>query len=244
MTAHDLVPGLEDLGSVLVFPETPSFDGILAALPDRVAPARRGRPWLGVAAAVIAVAALILTVPPARRAVADLLGLGAVRVTVVNELPAATAFKADLGTMVSLDEAAAAAPFPLLVPGGAEPDTVFLREVDLVAVTQVFGTGKQPRLILTQVGGAADRQVIEKMVPGEGAIERVRVGESEGLWLSGPPHTVSFITSQGGRVPDPPRLAGNTLIYEQDGVTIRIEADVDLTTALAIAESLKPVPSG
>ena len=244
MTTHDLVPALEDLGSMLAFPETPAFDGILPALPDRVAPARRRRPWLAIAAAIAAVVALVMTVPPARRAVADLLGIGAVRVTIVDELPETTAFKADLGTLVSLDEAAAAAPFPLLVPGGVEPDHVFLRDIDLVTVSQMFGTGNSPRLMLTQIGGAADRQVIEKTVPGGGTVEHVRVGDSEGLWLSGAPHTVSFITSQGGRIPDGPRLAGNTLIYEQDGVTIRIEADVDLPTALSIAESLKPVPSG
>jgi hypothetical protein len=35
------------------------------------------------------------------------------------------------------------------------------------------------------------------------------------------------------------RLAGNVLLWERDGVTYRLEGDVPLRRALAIAESLE-----
>jgi hypothetical protein len=48
-----------------------------------------------------------------------------------------------------------------------------------------------------------------------------------------------FYTSNGGAsfITDTLRLAGNTLIWEQNGLVMRLEAQVDKTTALRIAAS-------
>jgi hypothetical protein len=58
--------------------------------------------------------------------------------------------------------------------------------------------------------------------------------------MEGQPHQV-FYTSNGGAsfVLDTLRLAGNTLIWEQNGLVMRLEAQVDKATALRIAASFR-----
>jgi hypothetical protein len=58
--------------------------------------------------------------------------------------------------------------------------------------------------------------------------------------MEGQPHQV-FYTSNSGTsfITDTLRLAGNTLIWEQNGLVMRLEAQVDKATALRIAASFR-----
>ena len=69
-------------------------------------------------------------------------------------------------------------------------------------------------------------------------LEEVQVHGTTGYWLAGAPHSYGYVTPDGQFVLDSLRLATNTLIWEVDGVTYRVEALVDKATALRIAESI------
>jgi hypothetical protein len=49
---------------------------------------------------------------------------------------------------------------------------------------------------------------------------------------------VLFVAPDGNVRDDLGWLAGNTLLVEDDGVTLRIEADIDRTDAIELARSL------
>jgi hypothetical protein len=77
---------------------------------------------------------------------------------------------------------------------------------------------------------------LEKLLSMETDVERVREGGAEGAWLEGGEHVV-FFPSTG---PESQRLAGNTLLLQrEDGVTVRIEADVSKEEALRIFRSMR-----
>ena len=70
--------------------------------------------------------------------------------------------------------------------------------------------------------------------------ESVRfVGDLLCAWLEGTPHQFFYRDSAGNPSPETLRLAGNTLLWEQDGVTFRLEAQVARDEALRIASSFR-----
>ena len=97
--------------------------------------------------------------------------------------------------------------------------------------------------LLTQFQGEADRDLIEKGLLNDGApetaLEAVSIDGEPGFWISGAPHTFFFVCYDAGECrQERYRLAGNVLIWEQDGVTLRFESALSREDALAVAESV------
>jgi hypothetical protein len=97
--------------------------------------------------------------------------------------------------------------------------------------------------LLTQFQGEADRNLIEKGLLDDGAeethLEAVMVGGEPGFWINGAPHAFFFVCYDAGECrQERYRLAGNVLIWEQDGVTLRLESALTREDALAVAESV------
>jgi hypothetical protein len=67
----------------------------------------------------------------------------------------------------------------------------------------------------------------------------VRVGDRPGAFISGGSHGYLYVAPGGAVEQDRPLLAGPTLIWEQDGLVLRLEGDVDRATALRIARSMR-----
>jgi hypothetical protein len=67
----------------------------------------------------------------------------------------------------------------------------------------------------------------------------VSVDGGQGYWLEGAPHVFFYRDASGNIVNDTLRLAGNTLVWVQDGVTIRLEAQVTKERALQIAATFR-----
>ena len=196
---------------------------------------------IAVAVLVVAIGAAF-AVPSARTAILRWLGLEHVRVVRVDQLPPTRrAVASDLGTRVSLREARRLLPFePLRLR--AQPDAVFVqRGPGGARLSFVYGAVARPRLTLSEFQGTGVTQYIEKLV-GEGTkVERVDVDGEPGLWLSGKPHAVFFENPNEPRLiyPDEPLLAGNTLVWERRGLTLRIEGDLSKADALRLASSLR-----
>ncbi len=58
------------------------------------------------------------------------------------------------------------------------------------------------------------------------------------LWLEGGPHAVLFVAPDGGVRDDLGWLAGNTLLVAANGLTLRIEAQIDRNEAIELARDL------
>jgi hypothetical protein len=73
-------------------------------------------------------------------------------------------------------------------------------------------------------------------------IETVRVGDHPGYWISGAPHAVFFVCYDAGECREERyRLAGNVLVWERDGITLRLESSLSRADAVTIGESMRAV---
>lgn len=258
------VEGVERLlADVVGHLEWPPMPDAVAAARNRLAAGERAHPerrWLRplalAAAVVVAVVALVLAIPPARQAVADLFGLGGVTIqqvptTVPAGAPPRTTLPADvddlgLGTRVTLDEARRLAASPIAVPAElGEPDAVFASTANgHPIVTLVYsprpGLPAAPQttvgLLVTEFAGRF-APYIEKQV-GPGQAERITVAGQPALWVDGP-HTLIYADQGGDVTTSRSRLAASTLIVSRDGTTIRLEGAFDQATAVRLAESLR-----
>ena len=66
------------------------------------------------------------------------------------------------------------------------------------------------------------------------------VNGTDALWFE-EPHEVALLEPDGTKVTHSARLAGHTLIWQEGGVTLRLEGDIELSRAVDIAESAVPV---
>jgi hypothetical protein len=216
--------------------------------------------WLVAAILLILVAGGLALLPAARNAIADRLGLQGVLIRWVEEIPTPKPSQVGaplaLGRRVTLDEAQAAVDFPVLIPAAAgfdSPEEIYLLDSDQGEMVSfvypavpglpesgVTGVGA----LLTQFQGEADRGLIEKGLPDSDSnasrLEAVSVGGEPGFWISGAPHAFFFVCYDAGECrQERYRLAGDVLLWERDGLTLRLESTLSLNEALAIAESVR-----
>jgi hypothetical protein len=235
----ELELALRGLGREVEFPATPD---LAPAVGRRLA--ERWTWWrrpLVIATAVLVVAvAAVLAVPPARSALFDWLGIGGARIVRVDELPPApTSGHLDLGRTVTLAEARRLSPW-LLVPsveGFGDSDRVsYSPSVPGGKVTFLWGTPEHLRLLLTEFRGTP---YIEKLVRSEAKIESVSVDGHRGVWLE-EPHVLFYIDPFGRTRENTSRVAGKTLLWERNGVTLRLEGELSKADAVRLASKLQP----
>jgi hypothetical protein len=214
-------------------------------------------PWrrLATAAIVLLLAVtVVLLVPTTREAVADLFGFAGVGVrSVPSTAPSPrTTLDADLdlGEPTTLDEARGLVSFTVATPntpGLGRPDAVYVRHSrGLESVSLVY----RPRatypatadsdvgLLVSEYFGTAT-PYFDKLVSGPEPMTRVTVdGRWPGLYFSSP-HYVLVRGPDGVVHEDRPRLTAATLVWVEGDVTYRLEAAVDLETALEVASSMQ-----
>jgi hypothetical protein len=269
ITERALERALITAGGQIDFPPAPDLTGrVIARLGQPQHPRRWWRPAvlsprLRAVAAVIAIAfallAAVLLIPPARHAVADLLGLRGVSIVSIPDSstspvvpsgsPSAGASLLD-GRNVSLAEARGAVSFPVLLPSAplvGQPDAIYVAgepsggRVTLVYAprpvlpeTRETGVG----LLITQFRGASI-PFIQKGLPRGATATPTSVNGARAFWIAGVPHLLIVRDSQGAMHEQPSRLAANTLLWERDGITYRLESSLDLDAAIGIAESMR-----
>jgi hypothetical protein len=251
----DLERALRELAAVEEWPPTPD---IAAAVTDRLreapapAPARapRGR-WASPRVLAVALAVLValpsaaLAFPEARDDLLEWLGLGSVEVHRTPQPPPARKLlpEPDLGRAVPLEQAATRVAFEPLVPAAlGDPDQARVRGRRLSLVYQ-----PRARRPATQAEGIAvliteqrgDQVSAEKAVGPGTQVRSIDVDGSRGAWITGSPHAIIFRDARGRFREDVPRLAGDTLVWERDGLVLRIEGAKDLQDALGIAGSMR-----
>lgn len=207
------------------------------------------RPVLAAVVVLVLVVGLTLSLSvSARRAVADWLGVVGIRVT-FGEAPEATprpAGEVPLGTPVSRAEASELVGFEVLVPAGVRGRAALYFEPgigDAGMVSVVYPrrarTFADVDLLVSQFTASLPAEYVKKLGAGGSHISYVPVRESDGFWIDGEPHLFFYEDGEGDGRHETVRLAGNVLLWEEDGTTYRIEGPGSLQEALIVASRLR-----
>jgi hypothetical protein len=227
---------LRALGRQLDVAPAPDPARMAAAVRQRLEQPR-SRPWLRYAAAavLVAFAALVAGSAQVRAAIVELFRFGGV----VVEQGAPSAPNPNPGSSIpatALDGVAAAraaVPFPILVPAElGTPDEVAVTDGRVVSFAY-RATG----IRIDQFGGTLDA-AFAKQVPSVAGVEWTQVDGAAALWVPGP-HEVVYLDRDGRRHVESARLAADTLVWQRDGVTFRLEGSLRLERAIAIAQSMR-----
>jgi hypothetical protein len=265
MGEQELEATLADLGERLAYPHPTRLGDAVRA---RLREPRTERWWellrspryaFAPALATLAVIALalVIAVPDARAAASDFLrvrGIDIFRAPAIAT-PAGTAVPRATfaGTATSLDEARRRADFPVRAPTDPRlgvPDEVY-RGVsttgshDVITLVYTSRAGipvsreAGVSALVVEFRGRVDETLFGKVAAAGTRIEDVTVNGGKGFWIEGEPHLFFYRDEAGMIWSETLRLAGNTLLWEQDGVTFRLEAQVPREEALRIAASFR-----
>jgi len=225
------LPDLErDLVALALVVDLPAERDLAPAVRARLhKPTYAGR-WrraAGIAALVLVVGlAATMAVPDARTAVLRFLGIKGAVVIRVDELPPAAKAPAEFGESVGIAEAERVVGFHPLLVGGRDPDDVRIDRFSPSFIMLLYGEPEIRLRLIEMVGGT-----IEKYALTEQRVERVKVDGRPGIWVEGR-HVVAGLFGL-------PRLAGNVLLWEQDGLTLRLEGRFTKEQALDLARSVR-----
>jgi hypothetical protein len=154
-----------------------------------------------------------------------------------------------LGHATTLEQARDRVPFAVYVPHGRHlgPGSVYIGSappggrVSLVypprpglPVSRFTHAG----LMITEFQARIDFDFVKKLSLQGTRVDAVTVNGFDGVWFAGAPHEVQYLDRNGIPFQDSTRLAGNTLVWSEGLVTIRLECDCSKATALRIAESI------
>jgi hypothetical protein len=241
---------LADLGAEIAFPATPpiaTFVERALRLPRR----GLGKRWPISRGIALALAATLLLVGIAAAAG---IALGGLRLVFgpasFSPLPTLVVGPG-LGEPRSLSEARRQVTFTIRIPSLAElgrPDLVYVAEPPAGgAVTLLYGDRAgfpanavtRIGLVITQFRADIGPDIFEKMIDSGVSVTVARVNGQAAWWVAGGEHYFFYRDANGRIVDETLRLAGNTLIWEEGGVTHRVEGAPTLAAATRVAESLR-----
>jgi hypothetical protein len=221
------------------FPPTPSLAGEVRAR----LPRRRPFPWrrtaLAVAVALVAAAAAIALTPAARSAFLDWIdAIPGVKIARVEKLPRSELLPAfDFGRPVTLEEARREARFPVRLPDGVgEPTGVYLDRDG--AGQAVVTVAYEQRLMVTE--WRERLPLFYKLIAPGTRVDDVRVGSSDGVWVTGGDHAVFYLGTDSLEYSRNGRLAGRVLLWDRSGIGYRLEGRLSRERALELARSTTP----
>jgi hypothetical protein len=228
---------LQALGRELAYPPEPDLaPAVLARLERRPFPWRRA---VVVALAAVAIGiATAFAVPQARSEILRWFHLRGATVERVETLPPAVerSQAKGLGRAVSLKEAERELGARLALPPlkGGEPDRVYVLAHGFATVI-IRDHGHS--LLLSEF--RAERfEALKKLVGSRSLIEQVTVNGARGLWLEGPPHTLTYVDRRGEVREKAVRIRGNVLLWTRGELTLRLEGRLSKAEALRIAREI------
>lgn len=247
---------LEDVS--VDFPDTPDLAGLVrrriesGPAPVETLRLPRTRPpalppvLVAASVVVLALAVTLALSVTARRAVADLLGVVGIHITFDDEADVSVEPRAPLrlGEPASIPAASERARFDVLVPSGDRRWAVYYDPaigstgmVSLVYPHDARST-KDVDLLVTQFVASIDGTFFKKVGLEGGDVMYVDVRSAAGFWIGGE-HVFYYAEANGEPREETVRLAGKVLLWEEDGVTFRVEGAGTRRAALEIARSLR-----
>lgn len=243
---------LSQLAAEIAIPSTPPLAAaVAAALPQRRAPWRIGlRLSRGLVLAIIAMLLLV--------GIAAALGIaiGGIRFVTGSgtppPLPPGVAADRGLGRLVTLDEARSALGFEIRLPANtalAEPDHFYLSALLPAGGRVALVYGDRPGfpadpksgigVLITEFRAVIGPDSFEKLIQTGVRVDEVTVNGKTGYWVAGGNHYYFYRNADGKVVDDTLRLVGDTLIWAEDGLTLRIEGAPSLAAAQELAAALR-----
>ncbi len=231
------------LSAAVEWPEPPDLVPAVAARLEEAPRPRPARRALVVALACVVAAAVLaaLAVPSARTAILDWLGIGGAQIVRVDELPPLplTQDLDVLGRRETLADARAQAGFEFADPPRDEPQPDEVRLAPALRVSYLWRDGTDARLVVMQFPGRVGDPALLKKLAGAGTrIERFTIDGDTAVWLEGGPHAVLFVAPDGLIRDDQGWLAGNTLLVDRDGTTVRVEGALDRADAVELVRAM------
>ncbi|HET8567869.1 MAG TPA: hypothetical protein VFM93_02645 [Candidatus Limnocylindria bacterium] len=247
ITDAELESLLRDVGDRLAYPDARHLATRVRAriAADRV---ERRRPWLFALAPAL-VTLLVLGAGAYATDVIRLRGIdifrgpqpaapvaspripGATRVATVEAAEARAGFRpvvpAALGRPDEID---------VVTPAGGSSQVMLLYAARPgLPESQLTGVGA----VVTEVRASLETALLSKIAGSGARVEQVRVAGGPAVWIEGAPHVVFYREANGNIIQDTLRLAGNVLLWERDGLLLRLEAQVGREEAVRIAESAR-----
>ena len=240
---------LQALAKEFKYPSTPPVANVVMARLRTLSPRLRNRQFAWALVAVIILLIGLMFVPPVRAAVLEFIQIGIVRIfpaptestptiqAPLTATPAASSipFLENLVGETTLEEAQTTVDFPIpLPPNLGTPHHVYLQNAGGWMVILIWLDSQQPDQIEMSLHIIeAGSWTIEKYQPA--ALEETTVHNQRAVWTSGP---YPLLLSDGDM--DFIRMVdGHVLIWEENGITYRLETDLPLDEAVRIAESLE-----
>ncbi|MEN8238622.1 MAG: hypothetical protein ABFR53_05400 [Actinomycetota bacterium] len=216
---------------------------------------RKWRPiWrrvsIGLGVAMVFISVLVFS-PLARQAVADLLSATGIRIDFTSDPPPTTGAGLTLGEEVDLVDVVQQVDFVLRQPQGDEPGPPSAVYLDVDGQVTMVWEGDQTlpaagdtgvALLLSQSKASDGSALAYKGISPDTQVQTVTIEGVPALWIEGTPHTITLLDARGQPLALSTRLAANVLLWEANGINHRIETTGDLSTVLAIVDSLAPVP--
>jgi hypothetical protein len=235
--------------------DCPTGENLAEAVRDRISvpiagaetSRRRVRTLLTIAAVIVAIVAAVVAVAPARHAIADWLGIGAVEIRVSDHplptgpkeltVPGAPGPARAADTHRRLDAAQRAVPFTIATPSTAAAGELAGVELDR-RVRGGLVVLRYPRFTLGEIGTYEPALPLGKLVGTSARAQRVTVAGRPGLWIAGA-HEIGYLDRSGAFQTDTVRVSGPVLLWERAGVTYRIEGFSRLADAQQVARSVR-----
>lgn len=201
------------------------------------------------ATALLLLATVAVASPEVRAAAREILRLGGIEIFPVATISPPPSPSVPIpGQRTTLDGARRMVDFAIRVPAAPElggPDEVVVDPSQRVTLVYAARTGlpashlEGVSALVVEVRGRVDPAFFGKTVGPETKLEQVQIGGATGYWLEGAPHVFFYVDAAGAIQTETLRLAGNTLIWTDGGVTYRLEAQVSKDTALRIATTFR-----
>jgi hypothetical protein len=205
----------------IAFPPEPDLRANVLGRLER--PQRRR--WLAASLAVVAAFGALLAIPQTRAAILRVLEIGGVRIERTETQPMAPRASLVTGARVTLAQARRAVDFDLAVP--RQYERVYLNRGIPGGMVSFVWDGR----VLSQWQG---EQIYQKSVGPGTTLREVQIDFAPGVWITGAPHSLTFVDRNGMPRRQTRRLAGNVLIWHRAGITYRLEGANSLDEALTL----------
>ena len=243
---------LADLATAVQFPPTPALAAVIGSRLERQT-ALGWWPWpASMRRSVVLAVAGLLTLAGVAGAIG--LGIGAIQIRFADGTPLPTpggsVANRGFGEETTLAAAQAEVAFAIRLPTDptlGSPDGVFLADIP-EGGTVTLAWGERPGfladdagngLVVTQFNADIGPEAFEKMVTEGTRVEAVEVNGQPGWWVEGGTHAFFYRDASGQMVNTTLRLVTSALIWEEDGLALRVEGAPDLESALRVAGSLE-----
>jgi hypothetical protein len=237
---------LRQAASDLVYPPTPDIASQVRVRINEAESARTWRPegrryrlpalaLSGLLAGIVIAFGALVAVPASRTALADFFRLD--RISFLEDSGSSPTppvlSPASFARPSTVDEVRGIVDFTVSLPADAEPDAVYIQgeQYDLPYAIFAF---EDYDLYETRDAN------IQKLINGSAPVREAPFDGVEAYWVEAGGHVVQSLDAEGRLLIETRRTVDRaTLVWQEDGVTYRIESSLPLDETIAVAQSLR-----